>query len=116
MEQLNNFPFKDWLQTLDQLEETMRVASLDKDGRERYERSLKQYRDLNAFLSYHKDLEEKKLEDGIAIGEERGEARERAKALKEKLENARRLIAEEGWTLEKAASFFGLTPEAIALN
>lgn len=79
MEILETMPFKGWLKTLDELEETMRVASLDKNGRELYEASLKQYRDLNAVMEYHKN----KYINGIAKAKEVARAEGRSEGLAE---------------------------------
>ena len=49
----------------------------------------------------------------IKKAEEKGLAKGEAKAQKEKHETARKLISEEGWSIEKAASLFGLSPEEI---
>ena len=74
MEQMTTLPFKGWLKTLDELEETMRLASMDKEGRELYEHSLKQYRDIKATLAYYKNRLAQGYEKGMAQGYEKGMA------------------------------------------
>ncbi|MCQ2269243.1 MAG: hypothetical protein MJZ83_10270, partial [Bacteroidaceae bacterium] len=49
----------------------------------------------------------------IKKAEEKGLAKGRADG---KLETARKLISEEGWSVEKAASFLNLSPEEITLD
>lgn len=110
MENLDTIPFKGWLKTLDQLEETMRVASLDKNGRELYEASLKQYRDLNAVIAYQKDKNAREREEARAKGRAEGRAEGEAK---ERLKSARKLITEKGWSVAEVSEFQELTPDEI---
>ena len=122
MENLDTIPFKGWLKTLDQLEETMRVASLDKNGRELYEASLKQYRDLNAVIAYQKDKNAREREEARAKGLAEGRAEGRAEGIakgraegeaKERLKSARKLITEKGWSVAEVSEFLELTPDEI---
>ena len=118
---MEQIPFVNDKPIYKQLAEKARYAALTPEEQELYDldrRNEMAYWD-SMFLAEEK-AEARGLEkgraEGIAEGIAEGEARERANALKEKLENARKLISEEGWSIEKVASFFGLSSEAITLS
>ena len=114
---MEQIPFVNDKPIYKQLAEKARYAALTPEEQELYEldrRNEMAYWD-SMFLSKTEGIAEGEAK-GRAEGEAKGRAEEQAKALKEKQENAKRLISEKGWSLEDAASFFGLTPDAIALS
>ena len=92
------------------LDEAARFYSMPLTEQEEYE-----YLQRNRLIrQLNEDFKIKKAEEkGLAKGEAKGRAEAEAKAQKEKHETARKLISEEGWSIEKAASLFGLSPEEI---
>ena len=113
LKDLKKMPFTDKEPLFKELEQTARENCMSIEEREAYE-----YERMNRYI-YESQLAERYFsgrEEGKTEGIAEGKAEERSRALKEKLESARRLISEEGWSIEKVASFFGLAPEAIALS
>ena len=93
------------------------VAALSKEDREKYDESLRKYRDtISVMEGQFQEGREKGLVEGEAIGIAKGEAigqaKAEAKARQEKLESARSL-KENGVPIELIASSLGLSPEEI---
>ena len=109
---INNFrtmekmPFTEEFPVFAQLREKAREFNLTKEEQVQYEYELRN------FIAYDGGLFLAE-ENGFRKGEAKGRAEAEAKAQIEKLETARKLISEEGWSVEKAASFLGLSPEEI---
>ncbi|MCQ2268747.1 MAG: hypothetical protein MJZ83_07750, partial [Bacteroidaceae bacterium] len=101
------------------LDEAARFFNMPLTEQEEYEylQRNRLIRQLNEDFKIKK-AEEKGLAKGEAKGREEGRAEGEAKGkaegkAEEKLETARKLISEEGWSVEKTASFIGLSPEEI---
>ena len=89
------------------------VAALSKEDREKYDESLRKYRDtISVMEGQFQEGREKGLVEGEAIGIAKGQAKAEAKARQEKLESARSL-KENGVPIELIASSLGLSPEEI---
>ena len=107
---MKEMPFTDKNPLFKELDKTAREHCMSAKEREAYE-----YERMN------RDIYESQMADRFLKGRDKGREEGRAEGeakgrVKEKLENAKRLISEKGWSLEEAASFFGLAPEAIALS
>ena len=89
------------------------VAALSKEDREKYDESLRKYRDtISVMEGQFQEGREKGLVEGEAIGIAKGQAKAEAKARQEKLESARSL-KENGVPIELIASSLGFSPEEI---
>ena len=102
METLKRLPFKARKAVFEKLEKIVDIASLSKEEREKYDASIKVYRDTLATMEY---AEVKGLEKGRAEGIAEGEK-------KKQLEVARNL-KQMGLSAEVIAKGTGLTTEEI---
>ena len=87
---------------LQEARERMRIDSLDENEKRDYYHMLDNWR-------YQKSV----IETGRFEGKLEGIEEERAKQLQEKLAQAKELILDEGWSIEKTAKFLGLSAEEI---
>ena len=99
MDTLKRMPFRARKSVFEKLEEVVTLSSLTRAEREKYDESLKTYRDRLAELAFAQQE-----------GREKGRAEGRAE---EKLKNARSMKA-AGISPELIAKITGLPPEAIA--
>ena len=99
MDTLKRMPFRARKSVFEKLEEVVTLSSLTRAEREKYDESLKTYRDRLAEMAFAQQE-----------GREKGRAEGRAE---EKLKNARSMKA-AGISPELIAQITGLTPEAIA--
>ena len=105
METLEKMPFKNEKYLFEKLEETANVDAMTEEDRERYETSLKAYRDYYACLEYR---EEKGRREGFSEGRQEGEIEERAKiarAMKSKGFSAEEIADVTGLPIEEARQF-----------
>ncbi len=84
METLNRLPFKARQSVFDKLENIMDIASLTKDEREKYDESIKVYRDNLAVIAFAKQEGREEglkegLEEGLKEGLKEGRREERVK-------------------------------------
>lgn len=87
METLQRLPFKARMAVFEKLEKIVDIASLSKDEREKYDESIKVYRDnLVTYAGAIKEGMEKGMEEGMKKGMEKGMEMGMEKA---KLENAK---------------------------
>ncbi len=85
------------------------VAALSKEDREKYDESLRKYRDtISVMEGQYQEGWEKGLAEGEAKGEAKGLAKGEARRIKERLQNARSL-KENGVSLDIIAKSLGLT-------
>ena len=115
MDTLKRMPFRARKSVFEKLEEVVTLSSLTRAEREKYDESLKTYRDRLAELAFaqQEGREKGRAEgraEGLAEGMEKGLAKGRAE---EKLKNARNMKA-AGISPELIVQITGLTPEAIA--
>ena len=135
MDTLKRMPFRARKSVFEKLEEVVTLSSLTRAEREKYDESLKTYRDRLAELAF---AQQEGMEKGIAKGMEKGIAKGRAEGraeglaegmekglaegmekglaegrAEEKLKNARNMKA-AGISPELIVQITGLTPEAIA--
>lgn len=105
METLNRLPFKARKAVFEKLEQIVDIAALSKEDREKYDESIKVYRDHLATIAYA----EKR---GIGIGEERGIEIGEKRGLKKGIE-----IGEKNTRIEIARELKkqGLSTNAIIL-
>ena len=104
METLEKMPFKNEKCLFEKLEEIASVEAMTEEDRERYEASLKAYRDYYACLEYR---EEKGRREGFSEGRQEGESEERAKiarAMKSKGFSAEEIAGITGLSIEEARS------------
>ncbi|WP_080905490.1 Rpn family recombination-promoting nuclease/putative transposase [Parabacteroides sp. Marseille-P3160] len=102
METLKRLPFKARKSVFERLEKIVDIASLTKEEREKYDESIKVYRDNLAILSY---AEQK--------GRKEGEARGLAKGRTEGLEEVARNLKAEGLPVDLIARTTGLSAGEI---
>ena len=112
---MKRMPFRARKSVFEKLEEVVTLSSLTKAEREKYDESLKTYRDRLAELAF---AQQEGMEKGMAKGIAKGRAEGRAEGLaegraEEKLKNARSMKA-AGISPELIVQITGLTPEAIA--
>ena len=106
MDTLERMPFKAQKAVFDKLLEVADVANLSKDERVLYDEALKRYRDYKNTIDY---AEERGLEKGLKIGEEKG-------LVKGKAEEQRQIAAnlkKQGVNIETIAQCTGLSIEEI---
>ena len=135
MDTLKRMPFRARKSVFEKLEEVVTLSSLTRAEREKYDESLKTYRDRLAELAFAQQEGREKgraegraeglaegMEKGLAEGMEKGLAEGMEKGLAEgmekgyekaQLKNARSMKA-AGISPELIAQITGLTPEAIA--
>ena len=116
-------PFRARKSVFEKLEEVVTLSSLTRAEREKYDESLKTYRDRLAEMAFaQQEGREKGRAEGLAEGMEKGLAEGMEKGLAEgmekgyekaQLKNARGMKA-AGISPELIAQITGLTPEAIA--
>ena len=99
-------PFKARKSVLEELERLSELAAFSKEDRERYDESVKIYRDNLATEQWALEMGEKKgrqigLEEGIQIGREEG------------MLDAARGMKTKGYPLEDIAQITGLSMEEI---
>jgi len=118
METLKRIPFKTRKAAFEKLEKIADIASLSKEEREKYDESIKVYRDHLATIAYAqqegraKGIAEGRAE-GRVEGRVEGEAEGRAKGIIEgKTETARNMKA-EGLSLPVITKITGLSAEEI---
>jgi len=88
METLNRLPFKARKAVFEKLEKIVDIASLTKEEREKYDESIKVYRDHLATIAYAK---EEGMEKGREEGIEKGRKEGRAEGIKEIARNMKAL-------------------------
>ena len=122
METLKRMPFKAQKSVFDKLEKIVDIASLSKEEREKYDESIKIYRDNLAVAAGQREIGMKKgLEEGKKIGKEEGlkEGMEKGmeKGIKEGLERGKLEIAQNlklsGMSSEKISKITGLSVSEI---
>ena len=107
METLHRLPFKARKAVFEKLEQIVDIAALSKEERQKYDESIKVYRDSMAVLEYAKqDGMAKGMAKGFAQGIEQGKKSER-------LQNARKMI-EKGIPPTDIADITGLSLEEIS--
>lgn len=101
-------PNKDTLQerVFQKLFETAEIAKFTPDEKNKYEESLKYYRDL-------KNVVDTSFDEGKAEGKEEGKAEGKAEGKEERNIEIARQMKSEGELIEKIVRFTGLSPEAI---
>ena len=114
MEILQRMPFKARKSVLEELERLSELAAFSKEDRERYDESVKIYRDNLATEQWALEMGEKKgrqigLEEGIQIGQKRGIQIGR----EEGMLDAARGMKTKGFPLEDIAQITGLSMEEI---
>ena len=107
METLKNMPFRPYMAVFEQLEQITDIASMSKEERQRYDESIKVYRDNLAVLEFaKKEGERKGKEEGRAEGKVEGKA-EATHAIAANLKRA-------GASVDIISRATGLTPEEIS--
>lgn len=78
METLKRLPFKARKSVFEKLEKIVDIASLSKEEREKYDESIKVYRDSLVTMAFAEEKGKKEgIEIGIEIGKEEGHVEER---------------------------------------
>lgn len=93
----------------EKLEKIVDIASLSKEEREKYDESIKVYRDNLAVMAYAKEKERKEAERGRAEGLEKGLAEGRAEGTKQAQIDIARKLKDRGCAVEEIADITGLT-------
>ena len=102
---LKRMPFKARKSVFEKLEKIVDIASLSKEEREKYDESIKVYRDNLAVMAYAKEKERKEAERGRAEGLEKG----RAEGTKQAQIDIARKLKDRGCAVEEIADITGLT-------
>ena len=102
METLQRLPFKARKAVFEKLEKIVDIASLSKEEREKYDESIKVYRDHLATLAF---AEQKGRQEGLQEGEQKGERKKAIAVARE--------MKKEGLPLEQIARITGLSAEEI---
>ncbi len=115
METLHRLPFKARKAVFEKLEQIVDIAALSKEERQKYDESIKVYRDSMAVLEYAKqDGMAKGMAKGFAQGIEQGMKQGIEQGKKsERLQNARKMI-EKGIPPTDIADITGLSLEEIS--
>ena len=122
MEILQRMPFKARKSVLEELERLSELAAFSKEDRERYDESVKIYRDNLATEQWALEMGEKKgrqigLEEGIQIGQKRGIQIGQKRGIQigreEGMLDAARGMKTKGYPLEDIAQITGLSMEEI---
>ena len=123
MDTLKRMPFRARKSVFEKLEEVVTLSSLTRAEREKYDESLKTYRDRLAELAFaQQEGMEKGMAKGIAKGRAEGLAEGMEKGLAEGMEKGAhykqleiaRNLKQRGMASEDIAQITGLTPETIA--
>jgi predicted transposase/invertase (TIGR01784 family) len=106
MEALDRMTFKAYKPIFEKLEKIVDISALSKEDRLRYDRSIRNYRDTLATLSF---AEQKGLNKGLEKGMEKGLSKGRKE---EKIEIARNMKA-KGFTTENIVEITGLSEKEV---
>lgn len=114
METLNRLPFKARKAVFEKLEKIVDIAALSKEEREKYDESIKVYRDNLATMTYatEKGLADGRAE-GLAEGRAEGLAEGRAKGRTETMTNVARNLKAMGLDTASICKATNLTVEAV---
>lgn len=110
METLNRLPFKARKAVFEKLEKIVDIAALSKEEREKYDESIKVYRDNLATMTY---ATEKGLADGRAEGLAEGRAEGLAEGRTETMTNVARNLKAMGLDTASICKATNLTAEAV---
>lgn len=110
METLNRLPFKARKAVFEKLEKIVDIAALSKEEREKYDESIKVYRDNLATMTY---ATEKGLADGRAEGLAEGRAEGLAEGRTETMTNVARNLKAMGLDTASICKATNLTVEAV---
>ena len=110
METLKRLPFKARKSVFEKLEKIVDIASLSKEEREKYDESIKVYRDNLAAMEY---AEVKGRAEGLEKGRMEGRAEGRAEGEKKKQIEVARNLKQMGLSVEVIIQGTGLTAEEI---
>lgn len=106
METLNRLPFKARKAVFEKLEKIVDIAALSKEEREKYDESIKVYRDNLAAMTYA-------TEKGLADGRAKGRAEGRAEGQAEAMTNVARNLKAMGLDTAAICKATNLTAEAV---
>ncbi|OJV35185.1 MAG: hypothetical protein BGO29_13055 [Bacteroidales bacterium 36-12] len=110
MEALDRMPFKAYKPIFEKLEKIVDISALSKEDRMRYDRSIRNYRDTLATLSF---AEQKGLNRGLEKGLSKGRKEGLTKGRKEeKIEIARNMKA-KGSSIDFIAEVTGLSEKEV---
>lgn len=114
METLNRLPFKARKAVFEKLEKIVDIAALSKEEREKYDESIKVYRDNLATMTYatEKGLADGRAE-GLAEGRAEGLAEGRAEGRAETMTNVARNLKAMGLDTASICKATNLTVEAV---
>lgn len=119
MEALNRMPFKARKQVFEKLEQIVDIAALSKEERDRYDESIKVYRDNLAVMEYQriegfeKGREEGRVE-GREEGREEGRVEGRAEGMLEEKKRTALAMINNNLSVEVISSVTGLSADDIA--
>ena len=100
-----NLPCNNHIQTIKELEQAVRLASMNKEDRAEYEANLRNLRDHWALEHTHQRETKEAREEGLKEGRHEGRH-------EEKYENARKM-KQRGYPVEEIQEITGLSPETI---
>ncbi|OJV38335.1 MAG: hypothetical protein BGO29_15320 [Bacteroidales bacterium 36-12] len=114
MEALDRMPFKAYKPIFEKLEKIVDISALSKEDRIRYDRSIRNYRDTLATLSF---AEQKGLNRGLEKGLEKGLSKGRKEGLergeKRKQTEIARNMKAEGLDIMVIVKVTGLTMDEV---
>ena len=106
METLKRMPFKAQKSVFDKLDKIVDIASLSKEEREKYDESIKIYRDNLAVTAGQREL---RKEEGLKEGHKKG----KEEGLKEGIEKVARNLKLAGMSSEEISKITGLSVSEI---
>ena len=111
MDTLKRMPFRARKSVFEKLEEVVTLSSLTRAEREKYDESLKTYRDRLAEMAF---AQQEGREKGRAEGLAEGMAKGRVEGAHHKQLEIARNLKQRGMASEEIAQITGLTPEVVA--
>ena len=114
MDTLQRMPFKARKSVFARLEQIVDIAALTKEEREKYDESIKVYRDQLAIMEFEKQKgfqQGKKV--GFADGMEKGMEKGIEKGERKKQEDIARMMKMKGYPIKEIAGLTGLSEEEV---
>ncbi|OJV34309.1 MAG: hypothetical protein BGO29_08550 [Bacteroidales bacterium 36-12] len=114
MEALDRMPFKAYKPIFEKLEKIVDISALSKEDRLRYDRSIRNYRDTLATLSFAKQEGlEKGLKKGLSKGRKEGREEGIEKGEKRKQIEIARNMKAKGFTSTNIMEITGLSEREV---
>jgi predicted transposase/invertase (TIGR01784 family) len=118
METLKRMPFKAQKSVFDKLEQIVDIASLSKEERERYDESIKHYRDTIAVMSGQWEEgrlkgKQEGIKEGIKEAIKEGRLKGKQEGIKEGIIKIAKKLKSMGTSIDMISNITGLSKEEI---